>query len=151
MPDSRTTRMEKTSSRQSVKSSESGISQMLNWSLRLSPAVIVGRAAWMKFESHPDVSMMFDSLGMEPGGRFLIGVIEALCVVMLLSPRVSAWGGLLCLGVMTGAIIAHTTVIGFDGTLARLFGMALLSSACSVAIIYRLRNQIPFIRDMFET
>jgi putative oxidoreductase len=150
MPDSRTTRMENTSS-QSVKSSESGTTQMLNWILRLIPAVIVGRAAWMKFESHPDVSMMFDSLGMEPGGRFLIGVIEALCVVLLLSPRISAWGGLLCLGVMTGAIIAHTTVIGFDGTLAQLFAMALLSGGCSVAIIYRLRSQIPFIRDMFET
>jgi putative oxidoreductase len=150
MPDSRTTRMENTSS-QSVKSSESGTTQMLNWILRLIPAVIVGRAAWMKFDSHPDVSMMFDSLGMEPGGRFLIGVIEALCVVLLLSPRISAWGGLLCLGVMTGAIIAHTTVIGFDGTLAQLFAMALLSGGCSVAIIYRLRSQIPFIRDMFET
>jgi putative oxidoreductase len=150
MPDSRTTRMENTSS-QSVKSSESGTTQMLNWILRLIPAVIVGRAAWMKFDSHPDVSMMFDSLGMEPGGRFLIGVIEALCVVSLLSPRISAWGGLLCLGVMTGAIIAHTTVIGFDGTLAQLFAMALLSGGCSVAIIYRLRSQIPFIRDMFET
>ena len=150
MSDSTTASMDNKPS-QIMKTNGSGIAQIVNWLLRLIPAVIVGRAAWMKFSGGTDVSMMFGSLGMEPGGRYLIGLIESLCVVLLLSPRISAWGGLLCLGVMIGAIIAHTTVIGFDGSMARLFGMALLAAGCSLAIIYRLRSQLPFIRDMFET
>jgi uncharacterized membrane protein YphA (DoxX/SURF4 family) len=122
----------------------------MNWIFRLIPAVIVGRAAWMKFSGDPNVSMMFESLGMEPDGRFLIGTIEALCVVLLLSPRISAWGAILCLGVMTGAVIAHVTVLGFDGSLGALFAMALASLGSSIALIYRMRHQVPFIRSMFE-
>lgn len=132
-----------------TQSGGSGGAFVANWLFRLIPAVIVGRAAWMKFGSHPDVSAMFNSLGMEPEGRILVGLLEALCVVMLLSPRISAWGAMLCLAVMTGAVIAHVTVIGFGGALAPLFGMALLSGGCSVALIYRLRGQVPFVDSMF--
>jgi putative oxidoreductase len=129
---------------------EPGLEHIMNWILRLIPAVIVGRVAWMKFSGDAKVSMMFESLEMEPGGRFLIGLIEALCVVLLLSPRISAWGAILCLGVMTGAVIAHVTVLGFDGSLGPLFAMALASLGSSIAIIYRMRLQVPFIRSMFE-
>jgi len=129
---------------------ESAMTNLVNWTLRLIPAAIVGRAAWMKLAHDPHASMMFESLGMEPGGRLLIGLIEASCVVLLLSPRLSAWGAILCLGVMTGAVIAHTTVLGFDGSVGTLFGMAVISGAASITIIYRLRHQVPFIRSMFE-
>jgi hypothetical protein len=104
----------------------------------------------MKFTGDPNLSMMFEKLDMEPEGRILIGLVESLCVVLLVSPRLSAWGAILCLGVMIGAVIAHTTVIGFDGSLAMLFVMALISGASSIAIIYRLRHQVPFIKTMFE-
>ena len=128
----------------------SGLEQVVNWILRLIPAVIVGRAAWMKFSGNPNASAIFELLHMEPEGRILIGLIEALCVVLLLSPRISAWGAILCLGVMTGAMIAHVTVIGFDGSLGPLFAMALVSGGASIAVIYRLRHQLPFVREMFE-
>lgn len=129
---------------------ESGLGYVVNWVLRLIPAVIVGQAAWMKFTDDPKVSMMFTSLEMEPGGRLLIGFIEALCVVLLLSPRISAWGAILCLGVMIGAVIAHVTVLGFDGSFGSLFAMALASAVASMAIIYRMRRQVPFISSMFD-
>ena len=128
----------------------SAITYLINWALRLIPAIIVGHASWMKFTHDPHASMMFESLGMEPGGRLLIGLIEATCVVLLLSPRLSAWGAILCLGVMTGAVIAHTTILGFDGSAGTLFGMAVISGTASITIIYRFRHQVPFIRSMFE-
>ena len=122
----------------------------INWILRLIPAVIVGRAAYMKLSGAEGASKLFTALEMEPGGRILIGVIEAVCIVLLLSPRISAWGAVLCLGVMTGAIIAHVSVLGFNGSAGQLFGMAMLSTASAIVLIYRLRHQIPFIHDMFN-
>ena len=129
---------------------ETNASPLINWALRLVPAFIVGRAACMKFAGAAPALEMFEALHMEPGGRLLIAVIEALCVVLLLSPRLSGWGAILCLGVMSGAVIAHVTVLGFSGASGMLFVMALVSGVASVALLYRLRHQVPFIRNMFE-
>lgn len=126
------------------------MNNLLNWILRLIPAVIVGRAALMKFTGAAGAVALFSDLHMEPGGRILIGVIEVISVALLLSPRLSAWGALLCLGVMTGAVLAHTTVVGFSGPLGMLFVMAIISAVASIALLYRLRHQVPFIKSMFD-
>ena len=130
---------------------QSPLDVVINWILRIIPAVIVGMAAYMKFSGNKDVSVMFGSLGMEPGGRILIGVIEAICVVLLLSSRISAWGAILSLGVTTGAVIAHCSILGFDKQLGSLFVMALVSTTSSILLIYRLRHQVPFVSDMFDS
>ena len=135
----------------SSKTPDSPLNSVINWVLRIIPAVIVGRAAFMKFAGGEDVTMMFETLEMEPGGRIMIGIIEAICVAILLSPRISGWGALLCLGVMAGAVIAHLSVLGFSGALGQLFLMAIVSTVASTVLIYRLRHQVPFINDMFDT
>ena len=134
----------------SSKTPESPINSVINWLLRFIPAIIVGRAAFMKFAGGENVVTMFETLEMEPGGRILIGIIEAICIAILLSPRISGWGAILCLGVMVGAVIAHVSVLGFSGALGVLFVMALISSVASIALIYRLRHQVPFVHDMFN-
>ena len=126
------------------------VDHLTNWVLRLIPAVIVGRAAWMKLSGDPDAAALFSTLDMEPGGRILIGVIELLSVALLLSPRISGWGALLSLGVMVGAVLAHASVIGFDGPLGMLFVMALIAGSASIALLCRLRHQVPFVKAMFE-
>lgn len=126
------------------------MNNLLNWILRLIPAIIVGRAALMKLTGDAGAVTLFTNLDMEPGGRILIGVIEVISVALLLSPRLSGWGALLCLGVMTGAVLAHVTVIGFDGPLAQLFAMALISTTALITLLYRLRHQVPFIKSMFD-
>ena len=123
---------------------------VINWVLRIIPAVIVGRAAFMKFAGGEGVTTMFETLEMEPGGRIMIGIIEAICVAIQLSPRISGWGAILCLGVMVGAVIAHVSVLGFGGALGQLFVMALISTVASIVLIYRLRHQVPFVHDMFN-
>ena len=100
----------------------------------------------MKFSGEQGAVGLFNDIDMGPEGRILIAVIELVSVALLLSPRLSAWGALLCLGVMTGAVLAHVTVIGFDG----LFAMAIISGVASAVLLYRLRHQIPFIRSMFD-
>lgn len=124
---------------------------IFDWVLRIVPAVIIGRAALMKLMADPNAASLFRALDMEPGGRILIGVIELVAVVLLLSSRVSAWGGLLGLGVMCGAVIAHTTVIGFDKHLGMLFGLAIVSTVACGLLLYRLRHQVPFVKSMFDS
>lgn len=131
-------------------SSQSPMNSVINWILRIIPAIIVGRAAFMKFAGGEGVTTMFETLEMEPGGRILIGIIEAICVVVLLSPRISCWGAILCLGVMVGAVIAHLSVLGFNGALGQLFVMAMISTVASITLIYRLRHQVQLVRDMFN-
>lgn len=128
---------------------ENNVNALLNWILRLVPAIIVGRAALMKFTGAAGAVALFTELGMEPNGRILIGLLEMGGVLVLLTPRISAWGAVLCLGVLTGAIIAHVTVLGFDGAQGTLFVMAIVAITCLLALLYRLREQIPFIASMF--
>ena len=124
---------------------------IIDWGLRLLPAVIIGRAALMKLSADPNAVGIFSKLEMEPTGRVMIGVIELVAVVLLLCPRVSAWGAFLGLGVMCGDVIAHTTVIGFDEKLGILFTMAMASTAACTILLFRLRQQVPFIRSMFDS
>ncbi len=122
-----------------------------NLILRIVPAVIIGHAAMMKLTADPNAAAIFKALDMEPGGRILIGVIELFAVVLLLSGRVSAWGGLLGLGVMCGAVIAHTTALGFDKQLGMLFGSAVVSTIACSLVLFRLRHQVPFVQSMFDS
>lgn len=129
---------------------KSPIDSGIDWILRLIPAFIIGRAALMKFLGGAQVSKVFELLDMEPNGRILIAIIEAICVILLLSSRLSAWGAILCIGVMAGAVIAHASVLGFEGTAGKLFMMAVVSTISSTVLLYRLRHEVPFIRDMFN-
>ena len=90
---------------------------------------------------------LFTTLGMEPTGRILIGVIEVFAGLMLISDAFAALGALLGLGVMIGAFIAHSTRLGFivsdDGGMHALM-LAIVLSSC-LAILAIRRKQLPFI------
>lgn len=90
---------------------------------------------------------LFLSLGMEPAGRILIGIIEIFAGLMLLSDVFAALGALLGVGVMLGAIIAHSTRLGFivsgDGGIHILM-LVIVLSCCLTTLVIR-RKQLPFI------
>ncbi|KAB2836777.1 DoxX family protein, partial [bacterium] len=79
----------------------------LLWIFQLVPAVILFGTAYGKLSSKPNEVQLFTVLGMEPTGRFIIGIVEGLAALLLLSPRYSAGGAFLALGTMLGALIAH--------------------------------------------
>jgi putative oxidoreductase len=80
---------------------------------RVVAACIIGGAGALKFASNPTDMFVFSELGMEPFGRFLIGTLELLSAMLLLSPF-AAFGALLAVGTMLGAAIAHVSVLGFN-------------------------------------
>ncbi len=109
----------------------------LLWIFQLVPALILLGTAYGKLSSKPSEVQLFSVLGMEPTGRFIIGIIEGLAALLLLSPRYSAAGAFLALGTMLGALIAHLTVIGFDLKHTLLLSSVLLSSLVVLVARYR--------------
>lgn len=107
----------------------------VEWVLRIIPAAILIPVGYLKLSGNEADVLLFTELGMEPHGRVIIGLIELTAGLLLLSPQ-AASGGLLAVGVMCGAIIAHVTVIGFEVPHVPLL-VAVLLTALAVMIIRR--------------
>jgi putative oxidoreductase len=84
------------------------------WFIQIICSGILIYTSYAKLSSKPLSVLIFSELGMEPTGRYIIGVVELCAAVFLLSDKMAATGAFLALGTMLGAIIAHITVIGFD-------------------------------------
>jgi hypothetical protein len=92
-------------------------SKILLWVIRLLAVAIMGMTLYYKFSAHPQSVKLFTILGMEPWGRIGIGTLELIACILILIPRTTAFGALLGLGLMAGAIFFHLTKlrIYFDG------------------------------------
>jgi hypothetical protein len=114
---------------------------------RLIAAAILLQTLFFKFSGAAESRFIFESLGVEPWGRIGSGVVELVAAVLLLVPRTAAVGALLALGTMAGALSAHALVLGIevqdDGGL--LFGLALITAACSAFVLWLRRSDLPVI------
>jgi hypothetical protein len=110
------------------------------WALRIIPALIMLQTLYFKFTAQPQSVALFRELGMEPWGRIGTGVLELIASLLLLFPKTIAYGALLGMGLMAGALFFHLTKLGivFDGD-AVLFIYALIVFICcgALVLIYR--------------
>lgn len=124
-----------------------GKARVASWIAQLLAAVILGQTLFFKFSAAPEAVWLFERLGAEPWGRIGTGVLELIAVVLLLTPRLAAYGGALAVALMVGAITAHLTRLGIevDGDGGTLFAMAwvVLISGGLVAWLRRARLPIP--------
>ena len=124
-----------------------------SWALRLIAAVILLQTLFFKFTGAEESIYIFTKVGLEPWGRYGSGVAELIASVLLLTPRYAWAGALIALGVITGAIISHLTVLGVvvkdDGGL--LFGLAITVFVTCAATAYLHRRQIPILSHSFKT
>jgi uncharacterized membrane protein YphA (DoxX/SURF4 family) len=113
--------------------------------IRLLAAVILLQTLLFKFTAAEESVYIFSTLGMEPGGRIAIGVLELVASVLLLVPNTTVYGALLAAGLMTGAIYFHLTKLGLtvqsDG--GQLFIYALVVLICSMLLLIVHKKQIP--------
>lgn len=104
------------------------IKNAVTWLLRIVAAVILLQTLYFKFTGHPESVALFTKLGVEPWGRIGTGVIELIAGILLLLPATVFIGAFLGIGLMSGAILSHLTIIGIssgdDG--GQLFIMAIL-------------------------
>ena len=83
-------------------------------------------------------------------GYKLIGLLELITCILLLIPNSVATGALLGWGLMSGAIIAHVTEIGFEGESGVLGGMAISAWLCCIVIMYLNRKSLPLLSAVFK-
>lgn len=118
----------------------------LSWSLRAVAAIILLQTLYFKFTAAPESVYIFSTLGMEPWGRIGSGVAELIASILLLIPSTAAYGALLSLGVISGAIFFHLTKLGIALTLVgdhgELFALALIVFAASAAVLYLHRHEL---------
>ncbi len=105
---------------------------------RLVAAFIMGQTLYFKFTASPESVYIFSTVGMEPWGRILVGVLELVASVLLLLTVTAWWGGVLALGLMVGAIGMHLTLLGIevqnDG--GQLFIYAIIVSLSSLYVLW---------------
>ncbi len=125
---------------------------ILAWVLRIAAAGILLQTLFFKFTGAPESIYIFETVGLEPFGRYASGITELFAAIFLLIPRFNWLGSLLALGVMSGAILSHLTVLGIEvkGDGGLLFALAIVVFISSVILLYFDRNKIPVIGSKFE-
>lgn len=77
-------------------------------------AIILLQTLYFKFTGAPESVYIFEQLGAEPYGRIGLGVVELITAGLLIVKRTSFLGGLLGLGIISGAILSHLFVLGIE-------------------------------------
>jgi uncharacterized membrane protein len=125
--------------------------------LRLIAAGIFGQTLFFKFTGAAESVYIFSTLGIEPWGRWLSGILELIVSILLLVPATQGLGALVGLGVISGAILSHVFVLGLvvqnDGGL--LFALACIVFLCCLLILIfqrdRLLAQLKHLRSVFRS
>jgi uncharacterized membrane protein YphA (DoxX/SURF4 family) len=114
---------------------------IISWILRIAAAAILLQTLYFKFTGHPESVELFTKLGVEPWGRIGTGVIELITGIILLIPATAFVGAFLGIGLMSGAILSHLTVIGIasKGDGGQLFMLAIIEMVLCIviALIYQ--------------
>ncbi|MDD9953648.1 MAG: DoxX family protein [Candidatus Woesearchaeota archaeon] len=125
------------------------VKTIITWIFQIIPAVILLQTLRFKFTADPMSVEIFTALGMEPWGRILIGILELIAGILLLTPR-AVLGAVLAFGVMVGAIIGHVSILGVTGQHGPLFLMAVATLICSAIVIHLRRTQLPLFGKTME-
>lgn len=119
-------------------------SPVLLWILRIIPAIIMLQTLFFKFSASDESVYIFSTLGVEPWGRILSGVMELIAGILLVIPGKTVYGAIIGAGVMAGAIMSHLTILGIevmdDG--GQLFIYALITFVCCAILVFVNRGQL---------
>lgn len=115
---------------------------IVSWILRLLAAIIMLQTLFFKFTGSEESVYIFTTIGMEPWGRYMVGVVELIAGVALMTKWYGI-GSLLGMGAMSGAIFFHLTQLGIevqnDG--GYLFGLAItVFVSCAVILLLNFKK-----------
>ena len=123
--------------------------KVIDWIFRIVVAVILLQTLFFKFSGAKESVYIFSTLGVEPWGRIGSGVVELIASVLLLLPRTTVVGAILSLGTITGALMAHLTMLGIKldavGDNGELFALALVVFVLSFGVLVLHRREIPIL------
>lgn len=132
--------------------SHSRTERIVSWLFRIVAAAILAQTLFFKFTGAEESVYIFTKVGLEPWGRYGSGAAELVATILLLTPRFAWAGALLALGVISGALVSHLTVLGIvvkdDGGL--LFGLAVTVFVTSAVTAFLHRRQIPVVSQLLK-
>lgn len=118
-----------------------------SWVLQIVTAAVLFQTLFFKFTAAEESVYIFTQVGAEPWGRIGSGAVELVATILLLVPATSALGALVALGVISGAIVSHLTLLGIvvkdEGGL--LFGLAVIVFLASLGILVIRRRELPVV------
>jgi len=119
----------------------------VSWALQVLVAVILLQTLFFKFTGAEESVYIFTKVGAEPWGRIGSGVLELIAAAMLLTPALVAYGAILTVGLMSGAILSHLTILGIEvkGDGGLLFGLAVTCFIGSLIVLALRRASIPVV------
>jgi uncharacterized membrane protein YphA (DoxX/SURF4 family) len=122
--------------------------------LKLIAVVIMLQTLLFKFSAADQSVELFSKLvgKHEAYLRIGTGIIELIASILLFRPKTIWLGAFLTLGVMTGAIIGHITIIGINhnNDHGLLFGAAVYIFLIAGYLLFKERDKIPFLRKQKE-
>jgi hypothetical protein len=116
----------------------------ISWAAQIIAALILAQTLFFKFSGAEESVALFTKLGIEPFGRYGAGVMELATVILLLNARRAWMGAILGIGTMSGAILAHLTILGIEsaGDGGYLFCLALITLTCCLTVAYIRKSDI---------
>jgi hypothetical protein len=115
--------------------------------IRIVVALILVQTLYFKFSGAAESVFIFSTLGIEPVGRIGSGIAELIAAVLLFVPNFIWLGAGLALGVISGAIVSHLTVLGIvvleDG--GTLFILAMLVFIGSAIVLWNRKKEVPIL------
>ncbi len=86
----------------------------LVWGLQSLSALIMVQSLFFKFTAAPESVYIFSKVGLGDAGRIGTGVAELIAAVLLLTPSLAWLGALMGIGIMSGAVFSHLTLLGIE-------------------------------------
>ena len=119
-------------------------SGFIAWLFQILSAIILLQTLYFKFTGAPESVYIFETVGMEPWGRYGSGIVELISGILLLTPGLSWLGALLGLVVISTALFFHITILGIEvmGDGGALFYLAATVFISCLAIIWIRRGEI---------
>jgi len=115
---------------------------LLDWGPQIVAAAILAMAMVPKLMGAPEAIDTFTKLGIEPWGRYLLGLLELGTAVLLLMPSKRVLGALAASTLMVGALGSHATVLGFSGDAGAMAAMAVVVLLSSLTVLSLHRDEL---------
>jgi len=112
-------------------------SQIIERIISILIAIILLQTLCYKFTAAPESVYVFKTVGLEPFGRIVIGVLELIASILLIYNKTIIYGAMLSLSIISGALFLHLTKLGIEvmNDNGLLFCLAVIVFILSVLIL----------------